>query len=86
MTFEELKEFKILKLMRLDTHKFGIEVGYPFEQADQEALERLQLRGWIRLIDLSPVHFDGDKILRIFMVTPEAVQWCEKVMDHEPHA
>jgi len=48
-------EFRLLQLMTGDSRKFAIEVGYPLNDEQQVALERLMLKDWIRLIDVSPI-------------------------------
>jgi hypothetical protein len=77
MTEDEKAEFEILSLMTPDTHKFAIGI-LPFPAHIQFALERLQLRDWIRLIDISPVSATEKPILcRIFRAMPEAIAWHE---------
>lgn len=75
LTEDERAEKEILDLMTPDTKKFGIEIGYKLTQSQQDALERLQLRDWIRLIDISPVTAGGWMPLRVFRVMPDAVAW-----------
>lgn len=79
MTLDELCEMRVLSSMTRDTRKFAIEIGYRFRgNNEQFALERLQLRDWIRLIDVSPVAELPGRIMRVFRVMPEAVEWYEK--------
>ena len=83
MTGDEHAEHALLSLMTSETHKFAIAVDYPLTQAQQDALERLQLRDWIRLIDVSsiacmPVTAFPVAVFRVFHVMPEAVRWFEK--------
>ncbi len=76
ITFEEAEE-DILRLATPDTHKFAIQLGYTPEQDIQDALERLMLRDWIRLIDVSPTWTatsDG-RLMRVFRVMPDALEW-----------
>lgn len=72
---DEANEYAILSLMTADTKKFCIEVAQPLSQQQQDALERLQLRDWIRLIDISPIGSMPGKIFRVFRVMPVAVEW-----------
>ena len=72
---EEDAERELLSLMTRDTHKFAIAVDFQLTQAQQHALERLQLRDWIRLIDVSVISVSYGKIVRVFRVMPEAVRW-----------
>lgn len=75
MTQEERAEYKVLALMTPDTHKFAIQVNYPLSEEKQQALERLQLRDWIRLIDVADVSAFPGVLMRIFLVMPQAVTW-----------
>lgn len=72
---DEANEYAILSLMTPETKKFGIEIGQQLPEDKQAALERLQLRDWVRLIDVSPVAAMPGKIFRIFLVMPVAVEW-----------
>lgn len=74
ITFEEAEE-TILRLGTEDTHKFAIQLGYTLDRDEQDALERLMLRDWIRLIDISTVAAMPGKLMRIFRIMPEAVAW-----------
>lgn len=81
MTPEEEVEYGVLGLMTEHTYKFAIEIGYRGTQEFQDALERLQNRPWIRLIDVSLI--DGaenarGRIMRIFRVLPDAVAWYRR--------
>jgi hypothetical protein len=51
-------------------------VGVLSEQ-QQYALERLQIRRWVTLIDLSPVSTSaaGMRVMRIFLASDEAMRW-----------
>lgn len=75
MNEEERAEFCILGLMTKDTHKFAIDVFWSGDPAQHQALERMLLRDWIRLIDVSTVAHMPGHLLRIFLVRPEAVAW-----------
>lgn len=72
---EEAYEYAILSLMTPDTKKFCIEIAQRVSEDQQAALERLQLRDWVRLIDISPVATMPGKLFRIFRVMPVAVEW-----------
>jgi len=72
---EDANEYEILSLMTADTKKFIVEIGQALSQPQQEALERLQLRDWIRLIDVSPVANIPGRMFRVFRVMPVAVEW-----------
>jgi hypothetical protein len=76
ITFEE-GEFNILSLMTSETRKFVAPLGVTFAQEQQDALERLMLRDWIRLIDISYAPNAGPGMFRVFRVMPEAVAWYE---------
>jgi hypothetical protein len=75
-TFEE-DEFRILALMTAETRKFVAPLGMAFAQEQQDALERLMLRDWIRLIDISYAPTAGPGMFRVFRVMPEAIAWYE---------
>lgn len=72
-------EYEILKVMNPNA-KFCIPVGGILIGSKQEALERLMLRDWIRLIDVSfcPTAGSND-LMRIFRVMPCAVAWFRSV-------
>jgi len=72
---EDAYEYAILSLMTADTKKFVVEIGQALSQPQQDALERLMLRDWIRLIDISPIGSMPGKIFRVFRVMPVAVEW-----------
>jgi hypothetical protein len=73
-------EYEVLRYMTSDTHKFVIPVGFTLPQHLQNALERLMLRDWIRLIDVSPTPtaIGDNRLMRVFRVMPEAVEWYER--------
>lgn len=77
---DEDAEYEILRLMTPDTKKFGIAIGYVFDLQRQQALERLMLRNWIRLIDVTTTRVSQGQVMRIFRVMPEAVAWFERRM------
>lgn len=76
MNTAEHAEFRLLELMTPDTHKFAIQVDFPdLEPELQLALERLQIREWVRLIDVAPVAAAGGRVCRVFMVTDAGLRW-----------
>lgn len=81
MTDEEADELHVLKLSN-ELGKFAIPV-HPgeFKGQYQQALERLQLRSWIQLIDVSYVGAYGG-ICRIFRLTPEAQAYLKAKGTH----
>jgi hypothetical protein len=59
------------------THKFCVPIHGDLGPAQQHALERLMLREWIRLIDVSYVaNMPG--VHRVFVVTAPALEWMAK--------
>ena len=53
--------------------KFVVPLGVTLDRRRQEALERLMLREWVRLIDISSAPTSGvSTLLRVFMVTQAA--------------
>lgn len=77
MTEDETAERDLLALAN-ERGKFGVEVGYPLDERRQEALERLQERDWIRLIDVSTTAVSQGKVLRLFLLTKAALDWLKK--------
>ncbi len=75
MTQDEADELALLRLMTPDTHKFAVAVGYPVKSTNL-ALERLQLKDWVRLIDVTVIAATpGRELMRVFRVMPKAVKW-----------
>lgn len=68
---------EVLSLMTPDTHKFAIDLGYKAEQSFIDALEALQISGWVRLIDVAPVASSPGRLFRVFFCTKTAVNWYE---------
>ena len=77
-TDREFAEFRLLTLMTPNTSKFALAVGLALDADLQFALERLQIRGWVRLIDLSVLATAPGLLFRVFYVLPEAVAWFEE--------
>ena len=82
MTFElivtdEEHEYEILRRMTPGTHKIGVPIIADLSAEQQFALERLQLRDWVRLIDVSVASGVPGHLLRIFRVMPAAVAWFQ---------
>jgi len=72
-------EMNLLKRMNTQ-HKLGIQVDYSLSEDLQRALERLQLKDWIRLIDVATIEASCGKLMRIFLVMPPAVAWYEQIV------
>lgn len=69
-------EYAVLSLFSEDGHLFGATIGGSIMPAEnQQAFERLQLRDWIRLIDIKPMAGPGTVLIRLFMAMPDAVAW-----------
>ncbi len=86
---EEQAEYYLLLFAELENHKMSIEVGCPLQVSLQQALERMQMRDWIRLIDVSPIAALPGKLLRIFRVMPVGILWMdgiERPIDEEREA
>lgn len=75
-TFDEA-EYRVLTLMSVD-HKFAIGVAFPLPTDQAQALDRLQMCDWVRLIDVGPIAVDPGRIYRIFRVMPYALKWYEQ--------
>jgi hypothetical protein len=72
---EKAAEASILKLRTDETQKFVVPLGMNCQQDVQDALERLMLRDWIRLIDVALIPHLGPHVFRVFRVMPEAEFW-----------
>lgn len=78
MTENEISEYRVLKLMS-EHGKIALQIGATFDGlAMQEGLERLQRRGWLRLIDVSPLSSYPDRVFRIFLASEDAISWFRK--------
>jgi hypothetical protein len=71
MTDEEMDELALLKLAN-ETGKFAIQIGLTKHQL---ALERLQVRRWVSLIDVTPIAERPGMLFRIFLASPAAMAW-----------
>lgn len=74
MTENQQFEFAILCLAN-EFGKFALEVGHTGDKDFQLALERLQIRRWVMLIDVSQISIHRDKLFRLFMISQEAYEW-----------
>jgi hypothetical protein len=75
---EEQEELKLLRLAS-ERGKFAIAVGYPSPQEQQDALERLQEREWIRLIDVSTINVDDKlRLYRVFLLSKDALAFLKR--------
>lgn len=72
----DVAEYDVLSHMN-ENGKFVIPLGLVLEQHYQDALERLMLRDWIRLIDISPCSTTGMAMVlqRVFIAMPAAREW-----------
>lgn len=78
-TPDQAEERKLLELAN-ENGKLAIQYGFMPSPAAQLALERLQMRRWIQLIDLSPIQTTGDgRPMRIFLVNAEALHFLGRV-------
>ena len=78
LTDDQQAELTILKLSTADTHKFVVGLASPREPRLRFALERLQIRDWIRLIDVDVVSAHPGKLFRVFMLTEPAILWLDQ--------
>ena len=77
MTDDEAAQFEILKLAT-EEGKFAVAVGGAFKTTLlQDAFERLMTRGWIRLIDITPLASGerAGRLYRVFLASDEAMSW-----------
>jgi hypothetical protein len=78
MTEEQEAELKMLGYAS-EKGKFALSVTAKLSKDEQEALERLQLREWIKLIDIAPLFTgEGFRLVRVFMLTAPALAWLKK--------
>lgn len=74
MTSAQKAEFDLLK-HATEQGKFVAPLGVALNEGRlQLALERLQLRGWLNLIDISPITL-APGLYRVFLASPEAMTW-----------
>lgn len=79
MTEDEQQEYEVLKLATQEG-AFAIEMGLLMEPVERQlALERLQRRRWITLIDIAPVKQHPGRLFRVFLASPEAMTWFRRV-------
>ena len=77
MTENEKAEFDLLKLAN-KFGKFAVHLAFDaLTEQQQFALERLQVRRWVTLIDVSPIATSaaGMRVMRIFLASDEAMRW-----------
>ena len=75
MTDDEAAEYTVLKMAN-DKGKFAVQVGTRMNTvADQFALERLQERGWVNLIDITPLAHGTTAMFRVFLASKAAMTW-----------
>lgn len=79
MTEDERHEYEVLKLAT-EGGTFAIEIAVRMNPLEKQfALERLQRRRWITLIDISPVNQHPGRLFRVFLASPEAMTWFRRV-------
>lgn len=75
MTDTEKARYEVLKLAN-ENGKFAVQLGTPFRQEAQIlAFEEMQITGWVRLIDVTPIAEYPDRLFRVFLASPEAMAW-----------
>jgi hypothetical protein len=78
LTDEERAELSLLQLAS-EKGKFAISIGHRLSNERQFALERLQERDWIRLIDVTPITTAGPRdLLRVFMLNAPALAFLKR--------
>lgn len=75
MTPDESVELEIMNLATATTNKVVVKVDAYLGPERQSALERLQLRGWLRLIDVASINATHGALARIFVLSPAALKW-----------
>jgi hypothetical protein len=80
MPTRDRKEAAERQLLEMATPegKFALQVGMNLPRDLQLALERLQLKRWVTLIDVTPVSAYPDRVCRIFLLSDEAMIWFKK--------
>jgi hypothetical protein len=77
MTDDERFEYEVLSLAN-EGGKFAIQIGMIMGPDLQNALQRLQERRWVMLIDISPVAIEPGALFRIFLASDDALSWWRK--------
>ena len=78
MTDDEQAELGLLRHAN-ERSKFAIALGAPVTEADQLALERLQEREWIRLIDVTTIASGRPgQVFRVFLLTKPALAFLKR--------
>jgi hypothetical protein len=82
MTNEEREEYELLQLAD-PQGVFAVGVGLIVPQMKQSALDRLQRRHWIALVEIGAISSDG-RLMRIFMVSEAALEWFRMISLLQP--
>lgn len=77
MTNDESDEATILSLAN-ENGKFAVPLRATLNDREALALERLQLRDWIRLIDVTPIAATAGAVVRVFRIMPDAQSWLRR--------
>lgn len=78
MTDDQIAEFGVLKMAN-EHGAFALQLGVPLMPPPlQFALERMQRRGWVTLIDLSPISEHPDRLFRVFLASSAALTWFRR--------
>ena len=77
MTIEQQQELSVL-LLANEAGKFAVPVG-TIEPLAQLALERMQMRRWIVLMDVTPIaHGEPKVVYRVFRASTEALAFRDQ--------
>jgi hypothetical protein len=77
-TPEQAEERKVLEAAN-EHGKFAVQVGYAPSEAWQLALERLQLKRWVTLIDVTSIMHSPGRLMRIFLLSEEALHFIGRI-------
>jgi hypothetical protein len=79
MNADQRAERKLLRLAS-EKGKFVVSITAAMTEETQGALERLQLREWIRLIDVTPIG-PKPRLYRVFLLTKPALEFLSRTAD-----
>lgn len=83
MTHEKA-QCEVLKLAN-ERGKFALQIGSVFPEAVQFVFEQMQVTGWIRLLDVSPIAEYPDRLFRVFVASPIAMAWFHSQQEGGGH-
>lgn len=68
-------EARLLERVHAERQTLAMGVGTIVSAATHAALDRLILRGWLRLVDIIPEGNGSGRLVRIFLMSQDARNW-----------